>query len=343
MNNEHKKQFEHQFQAAISQTLRQVSATDDVRSRILHRLKQEPVPTLPVDLSEEKSQQFQDRLSEAVHRSQEQAPDDRLVLRIETALSRELQQDLLSERAVAALLGEEASVQPLVGFSLSQEKTAFIHSLRAEIARTTQKRITPIQTRTRVLQALTTAQRPASKIIPFPSRGQWARGLSALTSLAAGFAILFVTLFTSADVALANSVRADHVSCCRGASITQDSSAEEVQAILESEFGPVPVPPVDSSWVLRVSRICQTEEGKPMVHLLYMRANGENNSESMSMHFIPKKHYDINSTKLSGETVQPLSDDNFPVVAWTEGDWVCTACSPDLDMTSLRAQTDNQL
>ena len=80
-----------------------------------------------------------------------------------------------------------------------------------------------------------------------------------------------------------------------------------------------------------------------MVHWLYARTNEENKQETMSMHFIPKKYCDTKSAKLSRETVQALSDDNFPVVAWMEGDWVCTACSPDLDMAALRAETDNQL
>lgn len=336
MSEENKQEFDEKFQAAISASLRGTKASDELRNSILGKLQAESKVELPEGVTEESVTHFQERLSEAVHQShQEWAPEDGLVLRTEAKMGVEVEANILSERAVVALsMGEDVPPQ-LERFPLPAEKMKFVTSLRSEIRRSTEELKAPELTRRRVEKALKRemGQEKVSVISP----RTWKRGLSALTSLAAGFAIVFITLFGSADAALASSVRSDHQNCCRKAKVLEKAPSGRLKAMMESKFGPVPVPGVDSSWSLRVSKMCMTEEGKPLVHLLYSRPSENGKTETMSFHFLPSSEVEQDKYSLTANEVKNISDsEDFPVVGWLEGDWICTACSPDLDLTSLK-------
>jgi hypothetical protein len=335
MSKKSKKEFERRFQSTIAESLRKVTVSEELRGRVLSRLHGTN-PELPEGWDEACSEDFADRLSSAVQRSQEWAPEDVAVLRAEAVVSAEMKVNVLSERAVGALLQGHDAPECLNETPTPEDKLRFAETLRTEIKRSTGELTAPEETHQKLLGALRGEIRVARTIIPFPSKTQWRRGLSALTSLAAGFAIVFLTLFGSADVALANSVRADHQMCCRKAMGMQDTASRQLKAMMETQYGRVPVPPIDSSWTLRVSQICQTDQGKPMVHLLYTRLGEDEKVESMSFHFIPDQGTEKEKLNLNSEEVQDLSNGDFPVIAWLEGGWVCTACSPDLDAGTLK-------
>ena len=75
-----------------------------------------------------------------------------------------------------------------------------------------------------------------------------------------------------------------------------------------------------------------------MVHLLYTRKNQKGRLESISFHFFPNREQKADKLNLSESELRTLSDDGFPVVGWLEGRWICTACSPDLNLEGLTDQ-----
>lgn len=335
MSDQAKQEFEQRLSEAVAASLGSVRPTDELRGRLLERLSAERVSSVPG--SEESVQQFERRLAEVVKASQQLAPPDSLVLRVESALGRELGHNVMSERSAAALL--EGEDQP-EGPPLESGKFRFLNSLRAECRRANEQITAPDSVRRSVLAALDRAStKPADNLVVFPGRSVWKKSLSALTSLAAGFAIVLFTLFGSADVALANSVRSDHRNCCKRALTAPPSPPSTLENALESRYGAVPVPPVDSTWQLRVSKMCMAENGQPMLHLLYTRPNEKGETTSMSLHFLPLDRSNQNNKyRLKDEGVQVLDErEGFPVVAWTEGDWLCTACSPELSGEELRS------
>ena len=339
MSEQEKNEFDAQFQNAISASLKRVTVSDELRNKLMGRLQTESRESVPEGLSEELASDFEHRLARAVQKSQEWAPEDKVALRTESALSVEMGRNVLSERSVHALLD---GAEPPVEFSKVEapaDKVKFLKSVRSEVRRTTQELTAPKSVRAGVMKALELEQ-PSSrgKVIAFPSKAQWSRGVKALTSLAAAFALVFLTIFGSADAALANSVRADHKMCCdKALKLQPDGPPSGIKAMLQSKYGAVPVPPVDETWNLRVSNVCHADDGQPMVHLLYTRDGDNGELESISFHFLPDQDgkraekYALTESKL-----HEISEDDFPVIGWTEGDWVCTACSPELSADELK-------
>lgn len=299
----------------------------------------------PEGVTEEVATHFQGCLSEAVARSQDWAPEDELVLRTEASVSAEMGQNVLSERAVGALVAGETPPEELQKHPVPEEKLRFVETLRSEIKRSTGELKAPVEVREAIVKRLDEEMGSGKgQLIAFPTRAQWKRGLSALTSLAAGFAVLFVTLFSSADAALANSIQWDHENCCRAVMAKQGKQAPRgVKAMLQSAYGEVPQPPVGDSWDLRMSNVCRTEDGKPMIHLLYSRVDEQGELETMSFHFIPDKFTKKENLSLSTDEVKDISKDDFAVVAWLEGEWVCTASSPDLDSQILKSEASGRV
>ena len=342
MSEDNKEEFEKKFQAAISEGLRSVKVSSELRSRILERLEAEPRAEIPSGITEESLSDFQGKLSRAVHRTtQEWAAEDEVVLRTESGLSREMGRNVLSERAIVALSSEQVTPEELLDFPDVEEKKRFVEALRGEVRRTTLEKKAPQLARRRVVKALEKemGSERAPGIASFVSKRTWRRGLSALTSLAAGFAVVFITVFGSADAALASSVRADHQHCCRAAHVRDKAPKGSLEAMVESKFGKVPVPDVDSSWVLRVSRVCLNDEGKPMVHFLYSRSREADKVETMSFHFIPTDQEAQEKLDLRVKQATEISDsDDFPVLGWLDGNWVCTVCSNDMSADELRHQ-----
>lgn len=340
MSDQEKIEFDEQFQNAISASLKKVTVSDELRQRLMGRLQAESRDSIPEGLSEEEATDFEHKFAQAVHKSQEWAPEDQIALRTESAVSAEIGRNVLSERSVHALLEGAEEPAELAKSQTPPEKVQYLKALRAEVRRSTQELKAPDSVRDKVIKALED-EKPASgsKVIAFPSRAQWSRGLKTLTSLAAAFALVFLTIFSSADAALANSVRADHKMCCdKALKLQPNGPPSGLQAMLQSRYGPVPVPPVDESWDLRISKVCQCDDGQPMVHLLYTRDGKDGKLESISFHFLPDQDgkradkYELTETKLHA-----ISEGDFPVIGWVEGDWVCTACSPELDAEQMKA------
>jgi hypothetical protein len=339
MSEKEKKEFDEQFQSAISASLKKVTVSDDLRKKLMGRLQTESRDSVPQGLSEEVASDFEHRFAQAIQKSQEWAPEEKIALRAESVVSAEAGRNMLSERSVQALLDGAQAPEELAGLETPADKIKFLQTVRSEVRRTTQELTAPESVREGVLKALK-GEKPAArgKVIAFPTRAQWSRGLKTLTSLAAAFALVFLTIFGSADAALANSVRADHKMCCdKALKLQPNGPPTGIKAMLQSKYGSVPVPPVDDSWDLRVSNVCRSDDGQPMVHLLYTRDGKDGELESISFHFLPDQEgqradkYSLNESKL-----HEISDGDFPVVGWTEGGWVCTACSPELSADQLK-------
>lgn len=337
MSKNKKTQFEDEFQAAISASLKSITTSEDLRAKILAKLSDEKIGKVPDGVDEKVATEFQTRLSEAVERSQDWAPEDSVVLRTEAALSKEVGRNVLSERSVGALTDGAEVPEALAEVPTSEEKRRFVETVRSEIRRSTGELTAPSQMRDRIIGALDSeaAKSRSRNLIPLPTKKQWKRGLSALTSLAAGFAIVFMTLFSSAEVALASSVRSDHKNCCRATRAKTNTSQLNREAMVESQFGPVPKAPLDGSWNLKVSKVCRSDGNKPMIHLLYNRKNAGGQVETVSFHFVPSSQLKKDQLNLEEARPQKLAEGEFPVVAWLEGDWICTACSPEMTSDEL--------
>lgn len=326
--------FEHNFREAIQKSLACSSAPEGVRSRLLARLSESALSPSPEGVDEQVCTLFQARLSEATRRSQDWAPEDSVVLKTEVALSKEMGRDCLSERAVgAALEGPSCDTE-----TVDRSKLKFVQAVRQEIKRSSGELKAPAEVRERVVSRLKSESGSSPrKVLPFPTAAQWRRGMSALATLAAGFVLVFVTLFGSADVALANTVRRDHQNCCRMALMSNGKKCQP-KAALEKEFGPIPRSPLDSSWKLILAQECHGEEGQKMVHMLYLRDKKMGGKETLSLHFFPDPQHKGPSLDLKEKSPTVLTDEGFPVLGWLDGDWICTACSPDLSSAELAKQ-----
>lgn len=340
MSDEERIEFEERFQDAVSASLKRVSVSDELRQKLLGRLQEESRDALPQGLSEEQADRFELKLARAVQKSQDWAPEDSVVLRTESTLSKEMGRNVLSERSVHAILDGSDTPPELSHDENSQSKLAYLKSLRSEIHRSTQELTAPESVKNNILKALNSEEPSARpKVVAFPNRAQWSRSLKALTSLAAAFALVFLTIFSSADAALANSVRADHKMCCdKALKVQPNGPPAGLKAMLSSKYGAVPSPKMDESWDLRISKFCQCDDGQPMVHSLYTRENEKGELESISFHFLPNPGGQrAEKYSLSEPGLHVVSDGDFPVVGWVEGNWVCTACSPELDALQLKA------
>lgn len=329
-----KEAFEDSFREALSKSFQSTGAPEGLRKRLLERLSTVERRPLPDGVDEGAVSVFQERFSLAVHRSNDWSPEEALSLRVEAKVGAEIGRDCFSERSVGALV--EGAPNPSE-MSVSPEKLRFVSSLRGEIRRSSGELKAPETARRRIEEALRAEARPVTRVVPFPTKAQWKRGLSALTTLAAGFALVFITLFGSTDVALANTVRRDHKSCCRWA-LDSDGKACQPMSALEGRFGSVPKPRLDSSWKLMLSQVCHGDGGRPMIHMLYSRPGADGLTRTLSLHFIPDRERDNEDLKLKENQPSRISDDGFPVLGWREGDWICTACSPDLGLEELSEQ-----
>jgi hypothetical protein len=339
MSEQDKNEFDEQFQSAISASLKKVTVSDDLRQKLMGRLQTQSQESVPEGLSEEVASNFEHRLAQAVQKSQDWSPDNKVVLQAEATVSAEMGRNVLGERSVHALVDGAHPPADLNGMETPADKIKFLKAVRSEVRRSTQELTAPETVRQGVMKALE-GERPSSrgKVIAFPSKAQWSRGVKTLTSLAAAFALVFLTIFSSADAALANSVRADHKMCCdKALKMQPDGPPSGMKAMLQSKYGPVPTAPIDDSWSLRISNVCRTDDGQPMVHLLYTRDGKDGELESISFHFLPDMDgkradkYSLNESK-----PHAVSEGDFPVMGWTEGNWVCTACSPELDGEQLK-------
>ena len=341
MNENSKLEFEEKFNSAVTAGLKKSVVSDALRSKILSRLEGESKIALPEGVTEQSSLDFQERLSVAVHKSQDWAPEDVVILRAESRLSGELKKNILSERSVGALAAGHEAPPSLSSAPVPEEKLRFVQTLRDEIKRTTAElkasEEVRAQIKTRLDEENTQTSKNDKKVLAFPTRTQWKRGISALGSLAAGFAIMFVTLFGSADVAMANSIQTDHQTCCQSIKIhNKEQSVKYIQSDVPSEFANAPAPPVDSSWELQFSEVCESEKGETMIHHIYSRPGDEENAvETLSFHFFPELAAERGNFRLEQDKTKDISSDDFAVIAWLEGDWVCTASSSELDSESL--------
>lgn len=331
-----KANFEKKFCSAIQASLRDEAVHARLKGRVMDLLNSASSAPASSLANEPQASEFEYRLSQAVAESSQWSPPDEVILATQSRLSGQLQVDLHEERAVwafNALTEEERSE-----YSPSSSKSRFLENWSQTFRSAVTERTAPAAVSQRVLARLIKdgmGQGVAGRgqVIAFPAKPIVRRALAAMATLAAGFTFLVVTLFTSADSALANSVRADHQQCCRAA-MARVSDGKPISEMLESEFGPVPVAPLDSSWELKVSRVCRNSSGQAMIHLLYAKDfNGK--TKRLSFHYLPNS---TNSTTVQeNREIRQLTQDDFPVLAWTEGKWTCTICSPDLDAASLKS------
>ena len=320
MSQSHQEQFEQSFQQAVQASLKTGRACPEFRARLVEALAQQAPPTPPAGLSEEVSGTFQERLNEEVHQSQQWAADDDVCHRVETALSDEAKQDLLSERSRHRHPDQS-------------EKSRYLETFRQQISLSQQRLVAPDSCRTKVLEAL--RQEQESKVVPLPVRSPkrlgpsfWKRALLGVGSVAAGFAFLMGTLVGSAEKVLADSVRQDHQRCC---SAVKSSTMKRCASVEDSDFGPLPKAKLAQGWELVASKVCRDGQDKPMVHNVY--ANQER--QTISLHFWPVQ----SQPRSEGKTQAPreLAGDDFPVLAWDCQGWTITACSNDVDAGTLAA------
>ena len=327
--------FEEKFCEALGASLRGHSVDSKLKDRILKSLESASKTPAESLACEPQASEFECRLSQAVAESCEWAPSDEVILRTQSELSKELEQDLFDERAVIAYNAlPEAEKDE---YSAPSDKAKFLESWIQHFRESVSGKKLPDALREQILARLAEdglgkGLAGKGQVIAFPSRPIIRRALGAVASLAAGFAFLVVTLFTSADQALANSVRADHQKCCRAA-MASPAPAQPLKEMLDSKFGQVPVAPLDPSWELRVSQVCRNSSGQPMIHLLYAKTV-DGKAQTLSFHYIPEAKGSEPAERHDG--IRQLTQDEFPVLAWTEGQWTCTACSPDLDAASLK-------
>lgn len=331
MNQDPKEQFEQSFQAALQAGLRSRQASDALRDRLREALAAESARA-PAKVEEQDLSRFENALGEAVAQSQEWACEDSVAARVESALSQQANRDLRSERALHA--------QPDAP-GIDPARSRYLSALRKSVRDSQLAVVATASCRARIEKALQSeaaagrrAQpesigKTAGQVVPLPiserptARPFWKRALATAASLAAGFALLFVSLLGGADKALAETVRKDHVRCCGALSATPMRSCASYKSEL---YGELPAPPV-KGWTLVASRMCHDEEGHPMIHNVYFQ-----NGKKLSVHFLPPA-----GAQRQSRSTQVLADGDFPVLSWQTEGWTVTACSQDLDRETLIA------
>lgn len=325
MSTEGQETFEEGFRAAISASLCGEQAGDSVRERLLERLRAEPETELPPGVTQESIAHFEGQLQEAVAGSSDWAPPEDVVLRTEQRVSEEIGLDLLSERSVRTLISqgdEEAAPAGKVRYL----KT-FQRAVEAGLGRSS----APEAVRQRIVEAV---GREANKVVSIENsarRSAWTRTTTAIVSLAASLAVIFGLFWSGAETALARNVRDDHRHCAGAAA--QMSPRPAFGKTLMSRYGAVPVPQVVDSWELKVTNLCPDSTGRTMVHYVYCREG----QETLSVHFIPPSDQARNLSVAEPTDIHLVERGEFPVLAWRQGPWLCTACSPDLDAEALRS------
>lgn len=320
--------FEDRFRAAVSESLGAARAGEDVRKRLQARLKSEAPGTVPEGVSEEGVSRLEFQLQQAVARSSEWSAPDEVALRTEQAVSEEAGQDLLSERSVHALL--EGESEGLV----SSEKARYLKAFRESLREGLGAQEAPEGVRSRLVA---TIRQEANKVVAIDSsarRSAWGRPATAILSLAASLAVVLGLFLGGAETALAKNVRGDHQHCAAMAG--KVTPRPTFARTLASRYGEVPDPPVDPIWELRVTNLCPDSTGRAMVHYVYSKeTNGK--VETLSIHFIPPSQNARNLKVADVEDLHEVEQGQFPVLAWRQGAWLCTACSPELDADALRA------
>lgn len=267
-------------------------------------------------------------------------PKERFEERLTQAVSKSLTEvappDGLRQRLLARL-AKEPTVEMPEGLTESVS-TEFDRAFSAAVRASVTAIKAPETTRQRVLNALdesVTRKQPENTVTPiFWSRTPWKQGLAALTSVAAGFAFLFLSLISSTEPALASSISSDHKTCCQRSHEPINPASQDQRRLLEEQFGELPVPTVGSDWTLTHSRLCPGLAGEPMVHLLYSKENDEGKLVTVSLHFIPKKGQG-ESVSVAHESAREMDGATIPIIAWQDGEWICTACSTDLSTDEL--------
>lgn len=325
MSQEPEEKFEQHLQAAVKASLTATRAGDDLRSRLRQALAAAPGPA-PAGLGEEEATRFTGALAQAVARGQQWAAADDVARRVEGALSQEAGTDLRSERSVHSAPDD------------GSPKARYLAALRASVRASQQELVAPDACRQRIAAALRAAAAPPARVVPLPTpatrdrpgrRPLWKRALVAGTSIAAGFALLFVSLVGGADSALAETVRKDHNRCC---SALSGSALKRCASYDSKLYGPLPEPPIAADWVRVASRMCQAENGGPMIHNVYVR-----DGKKVSVHFLPPGE---NLAKPGSSPPEEIAGGSFPVIAWQSQGWTVTACSSDLDANALAGLLD---
>ncbi len=328
MSQSQQDKFEVTFQNAVRASLNKTCVSSGLRERISVSLSAASNDSrCPESLDVTALDDFQTNLSQAVAQSQVWAPSDEVALRVESYLSAELKTDLLSERSVHC-----ASQTAALDVDVCPDKTRFLKGLRDAVYASQSAILCPTACRRRIEEAI--ASQKEAKILPFPTKSQWKRGIGALASVAAGFAVLMGSLFGSADKALANSVRRDHQMCCRKVNELAATSGlpESLKTLItQTQDGTVPKVPLGKQWGLVISKICVTEDGHSMVHDLYRRGD-----ETLSLHFFPPD----SGERVDSKVPKNLSDGAIPVMAWEKQGWTITACSSELDEERIKAVID---
>lgn len=332
MSQNQQDKFENSFQNAVKASLQRTCVPMSVRERIAASLNTSSSDAnIPEGLDLNTLDDFQSSLSYALAQSQVWSPADELALRVEAHLSAELKTDLVSERSVHCAAMTDSEV-----LGVCPDKSRFLTGLRHAVSASQSAILCPTVCRQRIEEALASQEKRGAKVLPFPTKSQWKRGIGALASLAAGFALLMGSLLGSAEKALANSVRRDHQMCCRKADKLASTTGlpESLKTLItHTRNGTVPTVPVDEQWSLVISKICVTEDGHSMVHDLYRRGD-----ETLSLHFFPPESGErVDSTK-----PQNLGDGEFPVMGWEEQGWTITACSTQLDEERIKAVIDGR-
>ena len=336
MNQDSQEQFKQSLQAAVQASLRsRCLASDDLRSRLFDALSAEAARA-PSGLEEQSLASFESALGQAVNRSQDWAPDDSVVLRVESAVGQAAGRDLRSEHSLHGAPDSDAD----------PARVRYLAALRGAVKKSQAALVASAQCRALIETAVTAeaalnaprftvpvgkSAEPSDKggVIPLPiserrsGRPVWKRALATTASLAAGFALIFVSLLGGADKALADSVRKDHVRCCSALSGAPMKSCASYRSSL---YGELPAPPV-KGWELVASRMCHDEQGGPMIHNVYFL-----NGKTLSIHFIPPTVGNTEST-----SAHAIGNGEFPVLAWEASGWTVTACSKDLSMEALVA------
>jgi hypothetical protein len=321
MSQDQKEQFEESFQGAVRASLKACRADAGLRARLLATLANQPAGhSPPAGLEESELHRFETALGAAVQQSQEWAAHDSVALRVETVVGQEAGQDMLSERSVRSL--------PSVSADRSL-KARYLQALTSQVKRALEARIAPPECRRRIEAAIATAAtaqvtKSSPKVTPLRSRSRWKQGLVAVASVAAGFALIFGTLVGGAEKALADTVRKDHQRCC---SALKGTAMQRCASYQSSIYGPLPRAGVAPQWTLVASRMCHAPDGGPMVHNVYLQ-----NEKTLSLHFLPPEQPGSGKTST---TPRQIANGEFPVMSWEAEGWTVTACSTDLDTTTL--------
>lgn len=322
MSGSSKERFEDAFRHAVSSSLVQGQASEALRTRLLEAITQ--VDSKPPEgVRVEDCDRFTQALSTAVERSQDWAARDQLAQRVESALNQEFGCKLRSERAVHS--------QPDDG-----AKSRYLQAFSQAVRQSEQSKISPESCRQKVLQGLKglpSQTVSAPKVVALPEArpsalrpSRWKQMMIGIGSIAAGFALLMGTLMGSAEQAMAASVRQDHQRCC---SAMKGSAMKRCASLSDSDFGPLPTATVAAGWDLVASKLCHDGQGKPMIHNVYAREQ-----KTISLHFWPPQ---TKPTQAKAKVPRQIAGDGFPVLAWDAQGWTITACSDDVDSSTLAA------